>query len=421
MPTASPALRRHPLALPAANLTVRAAGLALRLGLILYLARFLGMAEVGRFGLIQGAASLVPVVLGWGVTYFLGREIVGRTPFEAGRMVRDRLLLTIASLVAAAAIASAVLLAGIAPTPAALPWIVAILFLETLAFDLHFALISLGRPLAANLLLFIRSGLWVVPAAGLGIAFPALRTLDFVLLCWTLALVASFGVLLQCIRAWPLAAIRRARVDFDWIAARMRNSKLIYLNDLGLVGMAYLDRYIVHSMLDLRATGIFVLHGSIANAVHVLVTAATVQVSLPALVGAYRRGGDRLWRKELAGLALRVVAFGAPLALVAYVAFVHGLPLLAGPSTPVDAPLLALMLVATVIRLLADALHYGLYSRGLDRPLAWINIAGAAAAILLSLALLPRFGLAGVGFAMILGATLLLCARALALASRDPT
>ncbi|MFI5408721.1 lipopolysaccharide biosynthesis protein [Kaistia sp. UC242_56] len=418
MPAASFVLRRQALAIPAANLSVRALGLAMRLGLVVYLARYLGMDAVGQFGLIQGAASLTPVVLGWGVTYYLGRELVGRPPFEAGRLVRDRLMLTIASLAATGAVLAALMLTETIEAPRALPWIAAILFLESLAFDLHFALISIGKPVAANFLLFVRSGLWVFPAAGLGLAFPALRTLDFVLLCWTLALIANFGVLLPILAAWPLAAIARARVDRDWIAARMRGSKLIYLNDLGIVGMAYLDRYIVHSMLDLRATGIFVLHWAIANAVHVLVTAATVQVSLPVLVSAYREGGDREWRIELSALVLRVLAIGAPLALLVFAVAVFGLPLIWAEALPISGPLLALMLSSAIIRLLADALNYGLYSRGLDRSLAGTNILGAIVAVLLSLALLPWLGLVGVGLAMVLNASLLLVARAAVLAAR---
>lgn len=414
-----PALHQHPLTTPAANLAVRAAGLAMRLGLVIYLARFLDIAEVGQFGLIQGAASLTPVVLGWGVTYYLGRELVGLPPLTAGRLVRDRLLLTMASLAVAGFVVAALMLADAIVIPASLPWIVTILFLEALAFDLHFALISIGKPVAANVLLFIRSGLWVIPAAGLGVAFPALRTLDFVLLCWTLALVANFGALLQMLNTWPFAAISGARVDLDWIVARMRGSKLIYLNDLGIVGMAYLDRYIVHSTLDLRATGLFVLHWAIANAIHVLVTAATVQVSLPVLIKAYQQGGDRQWRIELRALTLRVSTIGAPLALLTYAAVVFGLPLISGRPSQIEAPLLALMLASTVIRLLADALNYGLYSRGLDRPLAYINIAGAIVAVSLSLTLLPALGLIGVGIAMVLSSALLLVARGVALAARD--
>src|SRR5690606_36358899 len=146
------------------------------------------------------------------------------------------------------------------------------LLLEAVAFDTHAALIGMGRPLAANLLLLLRSGAWVLPAAGLGLIDPGLRTLDFVLACWAIALVACLAALMLMLRAWPLGAIARAPVDFRWIGHRLRGGWLIYLNDLALVGMAYLDRYILDHRAGLEATGVFMLHWSIANALHVLVS-----------------------------------------------------------------------------------------------------------------------------------------------------
>ena len=381
----------------------------MRLGLVIYLARFMSIDEVGLFGLIQGAAGLTPIVLGWGVTYFLGRELVGRPGLEAGRLVRDRLLLTIASLAAGGAIAGA--LAGRFAAPEALIYVAAIIFLEAIAFDVHIALISIGMPLVANILLFLRSGLWVIPAAGLGMLFPGLRTLDFVLLCWISALFLNYLALYLFVRRWPLKQIARSSIDLSWIRMRVRRAWLIYINDLGLVSMTYLDRYIVNSMLDLRATGIFILNWSIANAIHVLVTAATVQVSLPLLVSAFKEGGDRQWGIVLRGMVLRVLAIGSPLALLAYVAAVYCLPLVLATDSVIDGTLLAWMLLATVIRLLSDALNYGLYSRGLDRSLALINIGGALSAVVLGLVLIHLLGLVGVGIAMALTSTLLLVAR----------
>ncbi|HEV7283387.1 MAG TPA: hypothetical protein VGN75_00930, partial [Kaistia sp.] len=127
---------------------------------------------------------------------------------------------------------------------------------------------------------------------------------------------------------------------------------------------------------------------------------------------------DREWRIELGALVLRVLAIGAPLALLVFAVAVFGLPLVLAEALPISGPLLALMLASAVIRLVADALNYGLYSRGLDRSLAGINILGAVAAVLLSVVLLPRLGLVGVGLAMVLNSTLLLAARAAVLAAR---
>lgn len=205
---------RHALFTPAANLTIRATGLGMRFLLVLYLARYLGIDALGRFGLIQGAASVAPVALGWGVSYFLGREIVGLRPLLAGRRLRDRLLVTLASLAAAGIVCAALVEGGFLALPATPALVAGILLLEAVAFDTHAALIGMGRPLAANMLLFLRSGAWVLPAAGLGWIDPSLRTLDVVLACWAMALVACVVAFVPMLRGWPLGAIMRAPVDF---------------------------------------------------------------------------------------------------------------------------------------------------------------------------------------------------------------
>jgi len=420
-PPPRPRSLRHPLFTPAANLAIRAAGLGMRFGLVLYLARYLGLDALGRFGLVQGAASVAPVALGWGVTYFLGREIVGLPPARAGRLLRDRLLVTLASLAAAGAACAALAGAGGLPVPVeAVGLVAAIILLEALAFDAHIALIGLGRPLAANALLFLRSGAWVLPAAGLGLLVPDLRSLDVVLACWAVALVVNLAALVLILRRWPLGAIARMPVDLGWIARRLRGGWLIYLNDLALLGMAYLDRYILNHRAGAETTGVFVLHWSIANALHVLVSAAIVQVSLPNLVLAWREGGAEAWRRVLRGMTVRVLAAALGLAFAIQAAALLALPMLLGGAAPVDGALLGLMLAAMVIRLVADALGYGLYSRGRDRTLALINLAGTLASAALGLVLIGAFGLGGAAPAMLATATLLLVLRAGALARARP-
>lgn len=179
--------------------------------------------------------------------------------------------------------------------------------------------------------------------------------------------------------------------------------------------MAYLDRYILDHRAGLEATGLFVLHWSIANALHVLVSAAIVQVSLPGLVLARRDGGMAKWRRALRGMTIRVLATALGLALAIHLAALVALPALLGSAAALDGRLLALMLAAMVVRLVADALNYGLYSLGHDRTLALINLGSAASSAMLSLALIGAFGIAGAAPAMLTTAILLLILRAAAL------
>ena len=75
-------------------------------------------------------------------------------------------------------------------------------------------------------------------------------------------------------------------------------------------------------------------------------------------------------------------------------------------------PVLFLAMMAGILmRLLSDMINYGLYSRGLDRPLALINIGGLGLAVVMDVALISLMGLNGIGVSMVATPALLMSAR----------
>ncbi|HET7539020.1 MAG TPA: hypothetical protein VFK05_04085 [Polyangiaceae bacterium] len=404
------------LLLPLANIAMRGAGLVGRFALTLYFAKHFQLSEIGTFGLIAGMAGLLPSLIGCGVNYFLNREIVGADPVRAGTMLRDRLALTLGMLLLVALAFAAAHAAGMVPAPANLGLLAFILASECVAFDIHMSLIGLRMPVAANFLLFVRSASWVFPVLVLGMIWPQLRSLSFVFWSWATGLTAGFVFLLVLLRDWPFSAIARTRIDFGWIGRTVRRGWLIYLSDLGIGGQLYLERYVVDALLGLKLTGVYTLYWTMANAVQVLVTVGVVQVALPDLVEAQRRENKVEWRNAFLLATGRTIAITVPLCVACAVVVLQVLPRLGIEQFAVSPELFCLMLVAVPIRLLADMLSYGLYSRNLDTAFAAMNIAGIISSLALSFMLIARYGLIGAGAGMILQGLLMLLLRTLILA-----
>jgi O-antigen/teichoic acid export membrane protein len=405
--------------LPLANMSLRGASLVARFGLVVYVAQYVGLEALGLFALVQGAAGIVPAVLGWGINYFLNREIVDLPAATAGRLLRDRLLLTVASLFAAGCVGAIAVWTGHFRLPESSLLIVLIVCLETIAFDIHMAMISLGKPIAANALLFVRSAAWVAPAVILGLIFPSFRGLDPLYWFWLGGLALNMMLLATIFRDWPVGEILRAPPNVSRLLKQMRNGWLIYLNDVAIVGMLYLDRFIVSYFLGLKATGLFSLYWSVANAAHVLVTTAVIQISLPTLVRAYRNSGAADWLKTLRSETAKTVLTGVPLLIIIFALTVFLLPLAGYRQFTEDPALFLLMLGSVQLRLLGDLCSYGLYSRGQDREFAGINLSGVAVSILLSIIMVHQWGLLGAAMAMNCIAALLLLARLVTLSRLD--
>ncbi|MFX5464572.1 hypothetical protein ABTD44_19555, partial [Acinetobacter baumannii] len=91
---------------------------------------------------------------------------------QAMPLIRARLTVTIGSLALVTAVALAVvaIAPGLASTDATtLALIIALLWFETLGLDSYMALIGLELAFQANLIVFVRSALWIPPLILVGL------------------------------------------------------------------------------------------------------------------------------------------------------------------------------------------------------------------------------------------------------------
>ncbi len=398
-----------------ANLAIRGATLLCRFALSFYVVSMLGLRAAGVFGLALGAIGILPAAVGWGLNYFLSRDVVGLAPDQAMPLIRARLTVTIGSLALVTAVALAVvaIAPGLASTDATtLALIIALLWFETLGLDSYMALIGLELAFQANLIVFVRSALWIPPLILVGLVAPATRTLDMIFASWVASHILSLGLLAYCLRHWPvIQGWRQPLAVPRTLAARLRQSWFIYFSDLGLVGLIYVDRFVVSAVLGLAATGIYSFYWSITNALQTLVSTAIVQVALPRLFRAHRDDSPAAWRALLVREVGRTLLYAGVLSVVLFVATEAIVALKPGRFPPARL-LLVLLLLAAVVRAGSDMLNVGITSTRRDRAYAITNVIGMVTAVLLSLILLKTVGLIGAGVSALLTALGLFVIRA---------
>jgi O-antigen/teichoic acid export membrane protein len=393
------------------NVFIRSATLGLRFLLSFYIIKYLGYDAAGVYGLTVGVTGITPALIGWGLNYFIAREVVGMSPAEAASRIRNRLFITIVSLALTTALM--IMFSFFAQrTSATLFVLIAVLaWLETIALDLHLPLIGLGKALEANVLVFIRSAAWVPCIVGLGLALPQLRSMEALLSAWIVANLLALALLGIMAWQWDVGRTLSWQIDFDWILNRLRRSWHIYISDVSLVGLMYLDRYIVGFFLGLSATGVYTFFWSLSNSLQTLVSTAVVQTALPTLVKAFSSEDRFAWRNAITAEFYKVISISVGMALVIFAASEVALRYMSMQGLSEHRGLFLLLLAASVLRACSDLGNVAMLSTQKDTSYAAINIIGVFLSTGMTCLGVALYGLTGAGVAIFATAVILLLMR----------
>ena len=381
-------------------LGTRGAGTAVKLALSLYMVRYLGLAEVGFYGLLVGAATAMPSVLGFGLTAWIVRKLVNLPGSQAIPAIFTRLSLSLLIQLVVQPLVWLIDMFLGEPIPLHLaPAIAAILLLESLASEVSHMLTACRRVRLAEFLLFIRSGLWPIPVMVYGLIEPAARTIDVLLFGWIAGLVLAW--LIIAAQLLPRRRWRHLRLQWRWLFDGARESVPLYLHDINLALSLYLDRFLISLYLGLELTGVYTFFWSVANMVHSLTIFGMLVPQIATLVDAAARGGVEFAR-VVRRLQLETALWATLLASGAAVAVTVLLPHLQRPLLDDNLHALWIIMAATLLRICSDGYGYVLYAQRRDEAIAATSIGGTAISAALNLLLIPFANLRGAAIAFLI-------------------
>jgi O-antigen/teichoic acid export membrane protein len=369
--------------------------------LAIYTAHYLGLADLGIYGLLVGAVTIVPAVVGFGMTDWIMRKIVDLPRADALPLVASRLGLTLSIhlIVQPFAFAIDVLLGE----PIALPIAAlcgAILLLENLGSQAADMLIARRRVLLAYWLTFLRTGAWPYPVMAIGLLHPETRTLEFLLLGWLGMLVANCLIMIGLVI--PDGRWRHLRPRVGSLLHDLHGSLLLYVKDVSVTVSMFIDRFLISLFLGLELTGVYTLFWSIANVVHSLSVNGVLQAQLPHLIATAQSDDQPKLRALERYLQIETGIWALLLTLAAAVATPLMLPYLDRPLVQEYLPIFWVILFATLLRVAADSYGFMLLALHRDRAIAAVALGGAIASAALNLVLTPLAGLWGAAAAYVL-------------------
>lgn len=377
----------------------------------LFIVRFIGLEAMGAYGLVMGAAAILPMVVRLGIFSSLSRIAVGQSLEELTRNLRHY---GIGSLALYAALFPVILGAGFyfdQPLLAALAFFV-ILF-EHASTDIFVLTNNLGKPKLANELLSLQSAVWVYLYMALAWAFPALRTLDVVFAFWIIGGVIPACIAVYATRNWPWKQAFAEKITLSWYHTHFRGAWRIYLSDMINAVSIYIDRYLITFLLGLEAAGIYVLFWQVINAICNLVGAGVLQVYRPRLIAAHSEDNQNLFRTLFWQSAYKSAAVAGVMAIGSAIV----VPYLIGFTDQKLAmeymPLFWFMLAAMMVRIGYDVCAYTLFAERRDGTVLRNGILKLSASTIIGALILVLIGLYGAPLTTIIAESLAIIATAL--------
>ena len=390
-----------------ANVSLRLASLGAKLLLTLYMGRFLGLSDLGVYGLVFSAVTIASGALGFRYDYVVARELVGADRVMAFSLVKDQIAFLIVNYVIFGFLIYGAHLLGLLGGKIALTLFVIAVF-DNLSGAMTTNLIAMGSPLVSTALFFLRAGLWCLVAIFLGLLWPVLRSVDLILALWAAGEVMAVGLNFWIWRKQPWAEVLATPVDWPNVMRSIRRCFPIWLGTIGAMLAISVDRFVVSAYLDLEQVGVLTFYSSFAIAILSLVQSGFFAFSYPRLIACHQAGDTESFWRETRKTGWQVAGFVMLFGCFVGFAIPFSSPLFNKPELAVYAPTLWLLLIGIWIRANADTFYYVLYARRQDRALWLGSLLFLIPAVVGNLALVPWIGLEGVGYSSILACSFLL-------------
>ena len=375
---------------------LRGATLLARFILTFVLARYATPSEVGLFGLYWGALQLSSSLMGLDVYAHTSRVLLSsgiERRSELSRHVGFLVLTCMAFLPI-----SALLFSLSSPS---ISYVLIGLFclhlpLEYYCQEIGRLLVPMEKPLAATIILFIRSALWVLPAiCALHFGWnedPIKVVVSFWLAGSMLAATLATLYLKTAGESWVWPTI-----DVSWIKKAVAHSSVFLFGTFVFRGILGLDRFVVNDVFGVEAAGIYTIYGSVSLGVLALLEAGVSAWRYPALVAALQAK-----KRGEAGLRLKRFirdSFISSSLLLISISFLF--PVLAKMLLPevYTRHILAFyaMIVGVFFYSLSLPFHYFIYGLKLDVMILFIYLLSLMSMLVWAYGFMVSLGIVGAG------------------------
>lgn len=380
------------------NLLLRGTTLISKFVLLIYLARTLPPEELGIFGIMSVTLAIGVFILGLDFHVFNTREMLAGSERSFITLFRDQLVFHGLVYLVVLPLFVLVFWSGTIPWKYVL-WFYPLLIVEHLAQESIRLLITLSRPVSANLILFMRSGLWVYAVLAVTFWSESTLQLSVIWMAWAIGGGMSLALTLFILYRVDWRESCKVPIDWSWIRAGVKICLPFFAATLALMGVLFADRYFLQHFHGEEVVGIYTFFAGISNVVHVFVFSGVTMILYPGIVAARQRSDIGEYRRGMRRLSVGVVTSALATAGIAAIAIKPLLLLVGNEVYTAELSAFWIMLASATVFAISNIPHYALYAQHRDRALVIATIFALVVGVVMNALLVPGSGIIGAAFA----------------------
>ncbi len=389
------------------NLCVRGTSILSRFLLIFFLSKYFSVEDLGIYGLFFTSTSLGLLVIGLDFYNYANRELV-YAPTSDGKLgvLKHQVLFHFITYAIILAPFIFIFYYGF------LPWKYICLFYfilisDHLSQELYRIFTIISTPIFANILLFIRTGIWVLALIAYYFMMNTNQySLDLVFKFWLagslLSVIVGTGKLIQL-----FGLKTKTKINYKWIFSGIKVSGLYFISTLSLIGIERLNRYFIKYWGGLKEVGVFTFYSQFSNVINVFVFSLIIMFIYPKMVDAYQKNDETVFDSLRKEMQKKTIIISIVMALFLMVLIFPILHFVGKEEYYLDIPSFYVLLLANVILNISYIFHYVLYAQRKDTQILYATLICSGFSIALNILLIPYFHLMGAAIGLLVSYLLL--------------
>jgi len=270
------------------NISIRGISMLSRFLLIIVLAKLLTPADLGIFGLLVAGIGFAVLFVGFDYYSYSNREILSVKKEHWVRIIYNQIYAYVPLYLLFIPIAMVVNYYEFLPDIYFI-WFILLMIVEHISIEQNRLLNTMQKQLSASIVLFLRSGMWVLFMLPIIVFFDGFRNLNTVLYAWFIGVSVSivFGtfVIKKEINNWSFI-----KPDYLWILKGYKIGFLFILGTIAFKMISTFDRFWLEKISNSDIVGVYILYVSLAAGIIAFIHAGVIVFSTPKIIIAFQNG-----------------------------------------------------------------------------------------------------------------------------------